>query len=435
MKTVTSPVRKNRRLQCQTGAATLVVVMVLFFLMLLVSAYAGRTLIFEQRTSANQYRATQAYEAAQGGLEWALAMLNSDERIGTDCQPTVDVTMSTFRGRYLTTDLAAERVLPSSNANAKFAACMRTDSGWKCHCPQTGVPQLIAEATSTTAFKVSFKNVLITDAPEPLEVQVEACSSANDVQCYANGTGADDAKARQKMKVALIPVLRQIPTAALTVYEYLLPGPTQIPADIKLVNRFPGSNGLTLSSYNPVDIKDLRSLITPPGTPAQDSWQGQDPALIALNGVTNFFPSLVGFSRTVYQTLPNVASPACPSGSCSPSIQNLAQQGRRLFYVAGPLALPSGTKLGSDSDPVVLVVDGPLQLQSSTQITGLVFTQGLSWQGATVDDWIKGATLVQGPCCVDVQGTASLIYDRDVMRRLQLAAGAYARVPGSWIDR
>ncbi|HRZ62470.1 MAG TPA: PilX N-terminal domain-containing pilus assembly protein, partial [Rubrivivax sp.] len=42
------------------GAAALVVVMVLFFIMSLVAAYASRNLIFEQRTSANNYRSTQA---------------------------------------------------------------------------------------------------------------------------------------------------------------------------------------------------------------------------------------------------------------------------------------------------------------------------------------------------------------------------------------
>ena len=60
----------------QRGAAALIVVMLLFFIISLVAAYAGRNLIFEQRTSTNQYRATQAFEAAEAGLEWALAMLN-----------------------------------------------------------------------------------------------------------------------------------------------------------------------------------------------------------------------------------------------------------------------------------------------------------------------------------------------------------------------
>ena len=52
----------------QRGAATLIVVMILFFVMTLVAAYTNRSLIFEQRTSANQYRSTQSLEIADAGM-------------------------------------------------------------------------------------------------------------------------------------------------------------------------------------------------------------------------------------------------------------------------------------------------------------------------------------------------------------------------------
>ena len=84
----------------QRGAAALIVVLLLFFIISLVAAYAGRNLIFEQRTSTNQYRATQAFEAAEAGLEWAVAMLNGG-RVTADCIPPVpvDVTQPSFRQR------------------------------------------------------------------------------------------------------------------------------------------------------------------------------------------------------------------------------------------------------------------------------------------------------------------------------------------------
>ena len=69
------PARSQSRYR-QTGAATLIVVMVLFFIISLVAAYTNRSLIFEQRTSSNQYRSTQALEVADAGLEWAISQLN-----------------------------------------------------------------------------------------------------------------------------------------------------------------------------------------------------------------------------------------------------------------------------------------------------------------------------------------------------------------------
>jgi Tfp pilus assembly protein PilX len=84
----------------QRGAAALVVVMVLFFIVALVAAYTSRNLIFEQRTSANQYRSTQAFEAAEAGIDWALAMLNGG-RIDAACRAHTDAstTDDSFRQR------------------------------------------------------------------------------------------------------------------------------------------------------------------------------------------------------------------------------------------------------------------------------------------------------------------------------------------------
>jgi Tfp pilus assembly protein PilX len=65
--------------QGQRGVATLIVVLVLFFVVSLVAAYTNRNLIFEQRTASNQYRSTQALEAAEAGLEWAISMRGQHE--------------------------------------------------------------------------------------------------------------------------------------------------------------------------------------------------------------------------------------------------------------------------------------------------------------------------------------------------------------------
>ena len=57
----------NPMVQRQRGVAALVVTLLLFAAMCLVAAYAHRGVLFEQRASANQYRAAQAFEAAEIG--------------------------------------------------------------------------------------------------------------------------------------------------------------------------------------------------------------------------------------------------------------------------------------------------------------------------------------------------------------------------------
>ena len=119
-----APFAPRRAARPQRGAATLVVVMLLFFVVSLVAAYASRNLIFEQRTSANQYRSTQSFEAAEAGLEWAQAMLNSG-RIDDDCLPTLDTSFGSFRERYLITNTTTGIVTrnPATGAVRWAAAC------------------------------------------------------------------------------------------------------------------------------------------------------------------------------------------------------------------------------------------------------------------------------------------------------------------------
>lgn len=60
----------------QKGSATLFVSVMLVVLVSLSSVYALRSILFEQKDSGNHYWATQAHEAAQSGIEHAVAWLD-----------------------------------------------------------------------------------------------------------------------------------------------------------------------------------------------------------------------------------------------------------------------------------------------------------------------------------------------------------------------
>ena len=77
-----APIHRAR----QRGAATLAVSLVLLFAMLMTAAYAHRSLLLEQRLSANQYREAQAFEAAQSGIDWAVAQLNQARPVDDRCE-------------------------------------------------------------------------------------------------------------------------------------------------------------------------------------------------------------------------------------------------------------------------------------------------------------------------------------------------------------
>lgn len=433
---VAQPQRRRRHLQ--RGAATLVTVMMLFFLMLLVAAYASRSLIFEQRTAANQYRATQAYEAADAGVQWTLAMLNTgksiNERCGTDA-PVSD----TFQQRYLRAFAFSDKVtplaaVPAVGAVATLAACMHSSGDWTCQCPADGNPLLARNANAPLGFAIEMPPINAADPPAPITVRIHGCAGVQQ-GCLPNNIGNADAYVAQEAKFALLHALLAPPAAALTAR-----GLIDFPSAVRVVNGDARSAGLTLHAGGSINSANAE-LVTPPGMPAFNSLAGDDSGLAALAATprSEFFTRFSGITKEVYKTLPGLGKGDCVASpsACATLLRDAATAGHSILYASGNLLLDNAV-LGSIMRPVMLVVDGNLTLQGQTQITGLVYatTLTLGAGASPTTTFVRGATVVEGDCCGTAPGSvASLIFDPDVLQVLKLSAGAYAMVAGSRIDR
>jgi hypothetical protein len=155
----------------QRGAASLIVVTLLLLLMTMVAAFASRRLVVEQQTSATQYRQNQAFEAAEAGLQWALAMLNGG-RIDERCEADAAADEGTFRDRYLVIDEVDGRLMPSPLG----AGCVMTNAGWSCSCPSAGEPAL-ARPESPGAHPAFTVRLNATDQPGLVGITAYGCSS------------------------------------------------------------------------------------------------------------------------------------------------------------------------------------------------------------------------------------------------------------------
>ena len=151
----------------QRGAAALVVTLMLFLALALASLGLHRHLIAEQRAAANQARATQAFEAAEAGLEWALAQLNSTQRIGTDCQPDTDpaATTPTFRERTLSLARTTGAVTPTVQDVSLASFCPSACSSGSTTCPPRQQVRSLAVVIAAT---------LVSDARVTRSVRSEA---------------------------------------------------------------------------------------------------------------------------------------------------------------------------------------------------------------------------------------------------------------------
>ena len=416
--------------QGQRGAAALIVTMVLFFAMLLVAAFANRNLVFEQRTSTNQYRSTQAFEAAEAGLEWAQAQLNSSQRIGADCLPTTDTVAPLFRERYLgrpsaTAGFAGTTWTHGAVNTPLQASCVRSDAGWICSCPAQGNPSLAAPAGTGLhpAFTLQFA---AGGKPGIVRVVSRGCTSLAGA-CVPGSTSATDSSARVEVALGLLPAVSTPPVAAVTVR-----GNINTSAALGVHNPDAAAGGIAVHAGAGINAPQLR--VTPPaGSPVANSWIANDLALAALT-TDRFFTAYFGLDKPGWKNQATVRPLNC-SGNCTSALVEAinAAGGNPMVWVGGDLVVEGPVALGSAQHPVVLVVEGGVQFSGAVRLNGVLYGSSMVWNNAASPGaLLRGALITEG----DLQGNGApdIFYDTGLLAALKSNSGSFARVSGSWRD-
>ena len=418
--------------QTQHGAATLVIVMVLFFIMTLMAAYANRNLVFEQRMASNYYRAGVAMDAAEAGTEWALAMLNGNH-IDAACLPTGDG--NSFRDRYLSIDPASRIISPAlMPAPIAVADCVSSAATqtWVCRCPASGAyvqaPVLAGAAQMQPTFRVSLETTLpvIPARAGVTRIASRGCTSMVVAHCDTPGLDSLLGAAVVHMDAALVSALKTPPATPLTVK-----GKTTALNGLGLHNTDPRGSGLLLVAGDVWSGLLDERMDSSPGSPVQQALIN-DPG---LGMPDKMFAMFFGMSPGKYQAQPAMRSLSCPAASdCGPALLAAYNNGVRLAWIAGPMIISTNIALGTANAPMLIVVDGQMTLIGGMRLSGLIYTRGnADWSNAGVAPaLLTGALLVEGD--LTVSGTMDLLYDVDVMAQLSNRAGSFVRVPGSWWD-
>ena len=462
------PMARSKGSFQQRGAATLIVVMVLFFIISLVAAYTNRSLIFEQRTSSNQYRSTQALEVADAGLEWAISQLNFErlERVNDRCLKNTDLSLPlplSFRQRYLVVDPATGKITPKPDPTGGGdlnAACVWTGptTGWSCSCPSTGMTSLTAPTAAGVwpAFRVRFRNIqgsgtpFVPNQPGAIWVDVVGCTRVDPIGSTDNcldfdGLGTlNEGRAVVSSIVTLAGNAAGLPPAALTVF-----GPVSATGPLAVYNTKPDGSGITIHASGPVTLGSI-VLRSAPGTPAAGSMIDNDAALSPAAAAP--FTAAERMFATVFKTRPEIfrtqqasVELTCPTGGCTANAvrTKLAANPGRPLWLTGSLSVDSAGDIGSAAEPALLVVNGNLEFTtagSGVNIYGLVYTRLPVPNPAALTGWVTngtggqviGAVVSEGG--VSGSGSPTILHDSAVLDRLRYAVGTFVRVPGSWRD-
>ncbi|MCW5633336.1 MAG: pilus assembly PilX N-terminal domain-containing protein [Rubrivivax sp.] len=432
--------------------------MVLFFIITLVAAYTSRNLLFEQRTSTNQYRATLAFEAAEAGIEWAIARLN-EGRMNDDCTELAPATavatppQPSFRERYLSTDAASGVItsLPLDQTQPrKLAGCVFNGADWVCHCPDSGEPAPTVTTTGNGPFPAFWVRLLssqIGTPPRPgvVRIQVNACTRA-DPAClrFDREAQSGDGLASVWTMVALRSALVSAPAAAVTVRGTFDPG-TNAPV---VTNDDTNSGGITIHAGGAVGTAGI-VLTSVPGSPASLSIRQNDPSLAlpdlvitpatpASSGDNRMFNSVFGTWPAVYQAQPGVAVVTCGGGCTAAEVNAVVdRQPGHAIHVSGGGTLVVGAAIGTATAPVMILADGDVEFDGTAPtVHGVVYSRGgvdQNWQLQGGNGTIRGAAIAERAFTF-AGANPTIHYDRDVILRLRNLNGSFAKVAGSWRD-
>jgi PilX N-terminal len=413
---------RSRRMG-QQGAATLVVVMVLFFIMAMMAAFMNRNLVFEQRIASNYFRSGLALETAEAGAEWSLSALNGiaiDAACRNDPSPG-----SSFRQRYLT--LAPDRSMTITSP--AIAACVASaEDGWVCQCPTSGgltTPVLTASPALQPMFAVQF---IRSPRPGVIRLQVSACTDLVS-RCVSTGSASRSGLAKSVIEfdAALVSALKVPPAAPLIVRGTVDLGST----GLGLHNSDPNVSGLLLQaggSYN----GSLERLTSTPGTPGRDALISDDPTL--TQGTSEqMFALYFGMTPSSYLQQPAMREVICES-DCSLALLNAYASGARLLWTRAATRIASNITLGTAADPVVLVVNGDLTLDGPMLLNGIVHARGhASWSNPSGQPaLLTGALISEGN--MTASGSVDINYSSGVLGTISNQRGSFVRVPGSWTD-
>ena len=433
----------------QQGVATLIVVMVLFFIVSLTAAYTNRNLIFEQRTSLNHYRSTQALEAAEAGLEWAVSMLNYG-RITDSCLKSINSTDTSFRQRYLNINATTGKITPvtPSAGGALTPSCVRTPAGWSCSCPTDAVPTLSAPTSPGVypAFRVRFRPVIgvsgsLTVPRQPLVVNVDvvACTQLDTGQCLSfSGQGVqNEGRAVVSSMVGLKGNVSGMPQAALTAR-----GTVTTTGPWSIFNTQTDTSGITVHSGS--TISPGLSLFTVPGSPSSLSVVESDPALnfsaaaaasiTPYSGADRMFSAVFNLRPEAFQAQQAIVDLTCPMTGCTSAVVRAAISANPLrpLWLRGDLVINSGGDIGAAAEPVTVVVEGNIVATASgVNLHGLFYSRSatLNLSGSTR---INGALVAEGD--LSGAGASTFVYDAGLLRFLRFNNGSFVRAPASWRD-
>ncbi|WP_431261750.1 hypothetical protein ACQ859_15855 [Roseateles chitinivorans] len=363
--------------------ATLTMCVVLLGVLALGAAWAARQLVTAQRVAANDLRAATASEAADSGTAWAVALLNSGA-IDDTCR---SATTSPVAGGTAPSDFRSRFLLIGPDGHYHAPSSLPTSP------PTSSTPSAAGAGPAMPACVNS----------GPLRW---SCRCAATAGAPADAEPRADGEAQPQFSV------RFADAGAAGQLKLIVRGCSDRRADCDDVSG--GPVGVAETSQQ---LALLSALRVPPAS--------------ALVNTPGSFLQVFGYPPGRYRDQPAITRLRCLD-DCGASLAQALARGRRLIWIDGDARLSEWPASALDGSPLVLIVDGRLDLLAGGHPQGVIYARdGLAWHPpAGQPASLRGAVISEGP--VDKPASVQLIHDAAVLYRIHRQMGSFLPVPGGW---
>lgn len=435
------------------GAATLLIALVILIVITTITLYTAKTVGVEQKISGNEYQSRAAFEAAEAGMEAAVAYLNGSGGADHDADGVVtDELIFETDGSVASGTPSGDEVNTKTFANNSRVIVSLSGSTTSVQVQSLGMSgDGSAQRTITTSYEVlnalpNFPNVPFSGRGA---VSITGNASVN------NPEGASSVRTGGSFFWSGASAEGTIADPTDANYPDCLGGDT-LCSDY-LADNGSAADGCPSTVYVKCDVvnaSDRDNL----NVDIDQNFLGYKNA-----SADEFFFNMFGMSKEAYKESrePRILSSSDVNDAYNTSTNEAAGldgAAGEIIWVDGDAIISgtimmgcrgahSGNKINTGKsakvencsssasgvlDPVILIVDGDLDMKAGTVIIGMVYVTGVINTAGSVE-FQGGLSQEQQSPDNDVKGTMSIWYDSAVLESAG-GNGSFAASAGSWRD-
>ncbi len=356
------------------GAATLVIAVVLMItatLIVMLTADQTRT---QEKIVANQQRSQEAFQAAEAGLDYAIVYLNQN----------------------------------------RAAILANVSSGY-----------LLVFSNSFTT------NVVLGNNSSYSFVYLNPIANNYSlITVTSTGTSSDGSVTRTvKQNVYFSSYLQTPPTSSLVTKGSLSMGGNSTITNTTNNQTVVAGGSVTLSGSAGTIINGIGSL---PGLLHSDIQANN--TTIANESQEDFFASIFGADPSIIKNNVNTLYTANSNSNYSSTLNGTTGSSIWIEQTSGTTTIDGNTTIGSAAAPVLLIIDGDLELKGNLTVYGYIFVLGTTTTDILGNVNIYGGISTAGNA--SIAGNTNVTYNPTVLSTLQSQStiSYFAKVPGSWRD-